>query len=74
MLTKTIEIKSTQSQFKELLAQVAQGVEIILTEDDKPIARLLPMGQRVAGLHNGAIQTSEDFDEPLSDDFWTSRR
>jgi hypothetical protein len=26
---------------------------------------------RVAGLHPGAIWTSDDFDEPLPDDFWT---
>ncbi len=25
---------------------------------------------RVAGLHSGAIQISEDFDEPLPDEFW----
>lgn len=27
--------------------------------------------QRKAGLHAGAIWTSEDFDEPLPDEFWT---
>jgi hypothetical protein len=27
---------------------------------------------RIAGLHRGAIQTSDDFDEPLPDDFWLS--
>lgn len=26
---------------------------------------------RVAGLHQGAIWTSDDFDEPLPDEFWT---
>jgi len=26
---------------------------------------------RVPGLHPGAIWTSEDFDEPLPDEFWT---
>ena len=26
---------------------------------------------RIPGLHRGAIWTSEDFDEPLPDEFWT---
>ena len=26
---------------------------------------------RISGLHRGAIWTSEDFDEPLPDEFWT---
>jgi len=26
--------------------------------------------ERIAGLHLGAIWVSEDFDEPLSDEFW----
>ena len=26
---------------------------------------------RAAGLHLGAIWTSEDFDEPLPEEFWT---
>ena len=28
--------------------------------------------KRVLGLHRGAMTTSEDFDEPLPDDFWFS--
>jgi hypothetical protein len=27
--------------------------------------------QRVAGLHNGSIWISPDFDAPLPDNFWT---
>lgn len=41
-----------------------------LCEDDKPVARFLPVGQRVAGLHPDAIWTSEGFDVPLTDEFW----
>ena len=26
--------------------------------------------QRVLGLHTGAVMVSEDFDDPLPDDFW----
>lgn len=44
---------------------------MILSVDDKPVAQLVPIEQRVAGLHRGAISTSEDFDDPLPDSFWT---
>jgi hypothetical protein len=30
----------------------------------------MPIEKRIAGLHAGAIHTSEDFDEPLPDEFW----
>jgi len=35
-----------------------------------PVARLVPISVRAAGLHAGAIWTSPDFDEPLPDEFW----
>ena len=75
MLTKTIDVQETQTNLKELLSLVREGTEIVLTEGTTPLARLvpitLPSTSRVAGLHSGAIWTSEDFDEPLPEDFWT---
>lgn len=75
MPTKTIEVRQTQKYLKELLALVVKGTEIILTQGDTPIARLVPIATsaatlRVAGLHPGVIWLSDDFDEPLSDEFW----
>jgi antitoxin (DNA-binding transcriptional repressor) of toxin-antitoxin stability system len=71
MLTRTIDVRKEPPDLQVLLSLVAQGTEVVLTEGDTPIARLVPVGQRVAGLHAGAIRTSEDFDEPLPDEFWT---
>ncbi len=75
MPTKTVEVQQTQTYLKELLSLVVKGTEIILTQGSTPIARLTPIaasptGSRVAGLHLGAIWMSDDFDEPLPDDFW----
>lgn len=75
MPTKTIEVQQTQKYLKELLALVVKGTEIILTQDNTPIARLVPIATslatpRVAGLHQGAIWMRDDFDEPLPDEFW----
>ena len=73
MLTKTIDVRKERTDLKGLLLLVADGTEVVLTEGDSPVARLLPIGRRVAGLHAGAIWTSEDFDEPLPDEFWTGK-
>ncbi len=72
-MTKTVEIEDAQKHLAELLAQVAAGDEIILTEVEQPRARLVPIqptsGERVPGLHAGSIITRPDFDEPLPDEF-----
>jgi antitoxin (DNA-binding transcriptional repressor) of toxin-antitoxin stability system len=69
-MTRTIDVGKEPTDVKGLLLLVAEGAEIVLTEGDTPLARLVPIGKRVAGLHGGAIWVSEDFDEPLSEDFW----
>lgn len=73
MLTKTIDIKKKPPDLQALLSLVADGTEIVLTENDTPIARMVQAGKRVAGLHSGAIRISDDFDEPLPDEFWTGK-
>lgn len=75
MITKTIDISEASSQLDELLSLALEGTEIILVKDSIPIVRLTPVVEpasksRVAGLHQGEIWTSDNFDEPLSDDFW----
>ncbi len=75
MLTKTVDVQEAQTNLQELLSLVREGAEVILTEGMTPIARLAPIAlsptPRVAGLHPGSIWTSEDFDEPLPEEFWT---
>ena len=75
MQTKTVDVHEAQTHLIDLLSLVTAGTEIILTEDNTPLARIVPVAgattPRVAGLHPGAIWTSEDFDEPLPEEFWT---
>ena len=75
MQTKTIDVHEAQTHLVELLSLVTAGTEIILTKGNTPLARIVPLANaptpRVAGLHPEAIWTSEDFDEPLPEDFWT---
>ena len=75
MPVKTVDIDEAQVQLKELLSLIGAGTEIVLTQEDTPIARIISIestsSPRVAGLHQGAMKTTDDFDEPLSDEFWT---
>ena len=74
MTTKTIDVHEAQIRLPELVSSVATGAEIILTQDNTPVARLVPLTvaavNRIAGLHSGSIWISPDFNEPLPDDFW----
>jgi prevent-host-death family protein len=77
MLAKTVDVHEAQTRLSELLSLVLTGAEVILTQGNQPLARLVPVlplttsAPRAAGLHAGAIWTSDDFDEPLPDEFWT---
>ena len=75
MAQTTVDVKEAPSRFGELLLLVRSGTEITLTEGDKTVARLVPAiprteEKRIAGLHQDAMTTSEDFDAPLPDTFW----
>ncbi|MFN8498021.1 MAG: type II toxin-antitoxin system prevent-host-death family antitoxin [Anaerolineae bacterium] len=74
MSTKTIDVAEAQEHLAELLSQVVQGTEIILTHEGEPLARLVSVSssrpQRVPGLHPDAITVTPDFDDDLPDDFW----
>ncbi|MCA1573948.1 MAG: toxin-antitoxin (TA) system antitoxin [Acidobacteria bacterium] len=74
-MTRTASVDEAQTKLQDLLAQALAGEEVILKERGTPGARLVPVvahskKKRVAGLNRGSISTSEDFDEPLPDEFW----
>jgi antitoxin (DNA-binding transcriptional repressor) of toxin-antitoxin stability system len=75
MSSKTIDIHDTQTPLSELVSLALEGNEVIIADDNKPVARLVPISEsnqrRIPGLNRGEIWTSEDFDEPLPESFWT---
>lgn len=80
MLTTTIDISKTPTQLSDLLSLAQEGTEVIIAQGSTPVARLTsiappsePHKQRSAGLHPGAIWISDDFDEPLGDEFWLGK-
>jgi len=76
MTIKTIDVGALQAVKDALLSQLSPDTEIILTEDGQPIARLTPIeqpesmtGERIPDLFPG-IWMSDDFKDPLPDEFW----
>jgi antitoxin (DNA-binding transcriptional repressor) of toxin-antitoxin stability system len=73
-MTKTVDMEEAKAQLPELVSLALEGNEVIITEGDKPLARLVPVAsqgrKRVMGLHRGVAWVSEDFDKPLPDEFW----
>ena len=75
METRLIDVKKENMPLKKLLEIVATGLDVVLTEDKSPVARVVPVPHkvkkpRVPGLSQGKIWISPDFDDPLPDSFW----
>ena len=73
MPANQIDVKEARERFEELLSRVLSGEEWILTDGEKPVARLTPVSRRIPGLHENAISISPDFDAPLPDEFWLEK-
>ena len=71
MLTKTVDVNEVEMSLKELLSLVSEGTEIVLTEDNTPRVRLVPIasqtGPQIAGISGQGILR----DRPLPDELWT---
>jgi antitoxin (DNA-binding transcriptional repressor) of toxin-antitoxin stability system len=74
MSTKIVTVQEAEGRLLELIALVEQGEEVVITYDDQPKVKLVPLvkpsPKRVFGQHRGQIWMSPDFDDPLPDDFW----
>jgi antitoxin (DNA-binding transcriptional repressor) of toxin-antitoxin stability system len=73
-MTKTVDVEEAKERLPELVSLALEGNEVIISEGDKPLVRLAPITstgrKRVIGLHRGVAWMSENFDEPLPDEFW----
>jgi len=72
MSTATVNIHEAKTHLSRLLARVSLGEEITIAKAGKPIARLVPIQQklkeRVPGTAKGKIWMAPDFDAPLPDE------
>ena len=71
-MPQIVNVHEAKTHFSKFLDRVMNGEEIIIAKAGKPVARLLPIGnkpvQRQPGSAAGKIWVSPDFDEPLPDD------
>jgi antitoxin (DNA-binding transcriptional repressor) of toxin-antitoxin stability system len=69
MTAATVDIRDVQARWAELLQLVLAGNEVLLTQAQKPVMRLVPVTNgekaRISGLHAGMGWMSEDFDDAL---------
>lgn len=68
----TITIESAQSNLADLIHKLEPGEEVVITENNQPVARLArtqPIQEWPckAGSARGKIHIAPDFDEPLDD-------
>lgn len=81
MSTKKLDIQQLQISVSELLSLIQDEKEIVITNGNTPVAKLTllnPIAQIICesekkpqpGLNLGAMVMSNDFDQPLSDEFW----
>lgn len=63
-----LDITEAKSNLSKLLDLAINGEEIVITQDDKPVAKISPIKRPLKrGSAKGKVWMSEDFDEPLED-------
>ena len=74
MATRTVDVHESEVHLEDLVGLALNGTEVLIAEGPKPVARLVPIhrtnGTRVPGLHPDSVWISDDFDDPLPDEFW----
>lgn len=74
MVTRSVDIRELHQNLEALLIEVKSGIELVVMDDNLPVARLVPpqvlSKKREPGLHRGSMQMADDFDAPLPDNFW----
>jgi prevent-host-death family protein len=63
-----LDIGQAKSNLSKLLDLAIKGEEIVITQHDKPVAKISPIKRRLKrGSAKGKVWMSDDFDEPLED-------
>ncbi len=63
-----LDIVQAKSNLSKLLDLAIKGEEIVITQDDKPVAKISPIKRPLKrGSAKGKIWMSDDFDENLED-------
>ncbi len=68
----TVTIQEAQAQLTDLIHRLRDGDEVVITENDQPVAKLARTEPKIewpckAGSAKGKIWMAPDFDAPLED-------
>ena len=67
-----VSVYDAKTNLSRLLDRAANGEEVVITRNGRPVARLVAAAParkpRKLGLLKGRIRVSKDFDAPLPDD------
>jgi antitoxin (DNA-binding transcriptional repressor) of toxin-antitoxin stability system len=70
----TVTLKEAKSGLADLIHRLSPGEEVVITENDQPVARLVPtppspkIARRQLGTMKGTVLSmTPDFDAPLED-------
>jgi antitoxin (DNA-binding transcriptional repressor) of toxin-antitoxin stability system len=69
----TVTLQEAQSRLSDLIHNLAPGEEVVITENDQPLARLTLAAPRerkprqLGTLKGTVLYMAPDFDEPLED-------
>ncbi len=70
-MSTTVTIEEAQTHLTEIVSKLAPGEEVVITDNQQPVARLLPVkskAQRKLGTMRGSVKyIAPDFDAPLDD-------
>jgi antitoxin (DNA-binding transcriptional repressor) of toxin-antitoxin stability system len=70
VMSASITVEEAQAHLKEIISQLAPGDEVIITEHQQPIAKLVAArpAERKLGTMRGTVRyMAPDFDAPLED-------
>ena len=66
-----LDITQAKADISKVLDLAIGGEEIVITQDDKPVAKISPITSALRPLKRGSakgkVWMSDDFDEPLED-------
>ncbi len=67
----TVGLKEAEGRLAELLDEVANGAEVVITREDGATFKIVPVAPVAPypkfGSAKGLVQIMKDFDEPLED-------
>ena len=65
-----VNMHKAKTELSKLVVRAAEGDEVVIMRNGDPVAKLVPIRKRrVLGQARGEIWISDDFDDPMPDEF-----